>query len=155
MGSLHFYRTTSKREIVLKLSFNALSGLSSFLLSHIFKPGQKVRCKFQRPKRALFISTSATMMLRKCMCCFNALNGLFSFLPATTAVLSLPTIKGFNALNGLFSFLRTFTRNTIFHKRRCFNALNGLFSFLPWNETIESAEKIGFNALNGLFSFLR
>ena len=60
---------------------NALSGLFSFL--HEFLNDHKIRfIVCQRPKRALFISTSKNVRrMRKQTGCVNALNGLFSFLP--------------------------------------------------------------------------
>ena len=62
------------------MSFNALNGLLSFLLS-VYRMMWECSGKFQRPKRASVISTEAISKAWKSNMCFNALNGLLSFLP--------------------------------------------------------------------------
>ena len=63
--------------------------------------------------------------------------------------------KCFNALNGLLSFLPKATDCQDEAFKNCFNALNGLLSFLQGFSVIMPSDPYCFNALNGLLSFLR
>ena len=69
-----------KVEDFSRMGFNALNGLSSFL--RYAHDDDTKYLMFQRPERALFISTVEKIGLPVYeQNCFNALNGLSSFLP--------------------------------------------------------------------------
>ena len=86
---------------------------------------------FQRPERASFISTLKEAILwQKQQKCFNALNGLLSFLRETgletsevILVFQRPERASFISTGGLGL--------VIGDSYKGFNALNGLLSFLP------------------------
>ena len=55
---------------------------ASFISTNIGVVGGKfLTAVFQRPERASFISTTGTQTEQSLQSCFNALNGLLSFLP--------------------------------------------------------------------------
>ena len=85
----------------------------------------------QRPKRALFISTSKKNKKNlKKKGCVNALNGLFSFLPEPTQ--QPETVQSVCQRPKRALFISTFTSIKVYPPLTdtCVNALNGLFSFL-------------------------
>ena len=84
--------------------------------------------------------------------CFNALNGLLSFLLDTPRFGGSATVFQRPERASFISTYLEYTDGKNFYS--CFNALNGLLSFLqPERLSCHTAQC--FNALNGLLSFLR
>ena len=128
-GFFHFYASKINYWVAIKDLFQRPER-ASFISTRTGRLYFKHNKWFQRPERASFISTKEPSQKRTLIIlCFNALNGLLSFLRKSLES-ELAKMLCFNALNGLLSFLRFSYVDEDYWFFGCFNALNGLLSFL-------------------------